>query len=141
MSSGVPAFTGRASPEPSAPPVAVITEPNALNNTLAKERPMALLIIRVRRIPDAPTSVPATIRRLLSRVNPEAATASPVKELSSEMRTGTSAPPMGSTKMTPRTSDRTAVATSRGTLPVTRVAMASAAIATPTTALITCWAG
>ena len=141
MSSGVPAFTGRASPEPSAPPVAVITDPKALNNTLARDRPMALLIIRVRRIPDAPTRVPATISRLLSSVKPEAATARPVKELSSEMRTGTSAPPMGSTKMTPRTSDSTAVATSRGTLPVTSVPMASATMATPTSALITCWAG
>ena len=72
---------------------------------LASDRPMALLIIRVSRMPEAPTRVPAMISRLLSSVKPEAATARPVKELSSEMSTGTSAPPMGRTKMTPRTSD------------------------------------
>ncbi len=38
----------------------------------------------------------------MSRTNPLAATASPVNEFSSEMSTGTSAPPMGSTKMTPK---------------------------------------
>jgi len=53
-----------------------------------------------------PTSVPATMSRLLSRVKPDAATARPVKELSNEMSTGTSAPPMGSTKMIPMASDR-----------------------------------
>ncbi len=64
---------------------------------------MAELIKRVRMMPEAPTSVPATISRSLSSTKPEAATARPVNEFSSEMRTGTSAPPMGSTKITPRT--------------------------------------
>ena len=141
MSSGVPSLTLRVAPVPSAPPVAVITDPNALNRMLGSERPIALLIIRVRRMPDAPTSVPATINRLLLRVNPDAATARPVNELSREMSTGTSAPPIGSTKMTPSTSDNNAVATSSGTLPVTNVPTASPAIATPTNALITCWPG
>ena len=68
---------------------------------------MALLIIRVSRMPEAPTRVPAMMSRLLLRVKPEAATARPVNELSSEMSTGTSAPPMGRTKMTPSTSDST----------------------------------
>ncbi len=95
MSSGVPVLTVRVSPEPSAPPVAVTTEPKALNSTLASDRPIALLIIRVSRMPDAPTRVPAMISRLLLRVKPEAATASPVNEFSSEMSTGTSAPPIG----------------------------------------------
>ena len=62
---------------------------------------MAWLIMRVSRVPDAPTSVPATMSSVLLRVKPEAATARPVKELSREMSTGTSAPPMGSTKMAP----------------------------------------
>ncbi len=141
MSSAVPALTGRVSPEPSAPPAAVTTEPNALNNTLANERPMALLIRRVSRMPEAPTRVPAMINRLLLRVNPEAATARPVNELRREISTGTSAPPIGRTKMTPSTSDNTAVATSNGTFPVTSVPTANATMATATTALITCWAG
>ena len=55
-------------------------------------------------MPEAPTSVPATMRRSLSSTNPDAATARPVNEFNSEMSTGTSAPPMGSTKMTPSTS-------------------------------------
>ena len=39
----------------------------------------------------------------MSSTKPDAATARPVKELSSEISTGTSAPPMGSTKITPST--------------------------------------
>ena len=80
---------------------AVTTEPNALNRMFGSERPIAWLIIRVSRVPDAPTSVPATMSRSEPIVKPDAATASPVNELSSEMRTGTSAPPIGSTKATP----------------------------------------
>ena len=41
MSSGVPVFTCRVSPVPSAPAPAVTTEPKALNSTLASDRPMA----------------------------------------------------------------------------------------------------
>ena len=51
----------------------------------------------------SPTSVPATIRTTLSRANPAAAAASPVKALRSEMTTGMSAPPIGNTKRLPRT--------------------------------------
>ena len=80
-----------------------MTEPNALKRMLGSERPMALLIRRVRMMPEAPTSVPATMSRSLSRTKPDAATARPVNEFSSEMSTGTSAPPMGSTKITPST--------------------------------------
>ena len=103
MSSAVPARTERPS-APSVAPLAVTTEPNALNKMLGSERPMATLIIRVSSMPDAPTRVPATTSTLELSVNPDAATARPVKELSSEMSTGTSAPPIGSTKITPSTS-------------------------------------
>ena len=58
-------------------------------------------------MPEAPTSVPATISRSLSSTKPDAATARPVNEFSSEISTGTSAPPMGSTKITPSTSAST----------------------------------
>ena len=90
---------------PSSPPVAVITAPNALKRMLGSERPMAALMRRVRMMPEAPTRVPATINRALSSTKPDAATARPVNEFSSEISTGTSAPPMGSTKMTPSTSE------------------------------------
>ena len=62
MSSAVPVRTDRPA-SPSSPPVAVITEPKALKRMLGSERPMAVLIIRVSRMPEAPTSVPATISR------------------------------------------------------------------------------
>ena len=102
---------------------------------------MAWLIIRVSRMPDAPTRVPATMSRLLSRVKPEAATAKPVNELSSEISTGTSAPPMGRTKMTPRTSESRSTTTSNAVLAVTMVASRTARMASPTPALIGCCPG
>ena len=52
-------------------------------------------------VPEEPTSVPATIIERLLMAKPSAATARPVKELSSEMTTGMSAPPMGMTIATP----------------------------------------
>ncbi len=108
---------------------------------LGRERPIAWLIIRVSRIPEAPTRVPATISRLLSSVKPDAATARPVNELSSEIRTGTSAPPIGSTKMTPSTRDRTRTIHSTGVDAVTRTVRTRARMASPTMALMTCWPG
>ena len=71
---------------------------------------MACDISSVSNVPEAPTRVPATIRAKLSRMKPEAATARPVKALSSEITTGMSAPPMGSTKATPSTSASTSSA-------------------------------
>ena len=58
-------------------------------------------------VPDAPTSAPLTMSTSLLSTNPVLAAASPVNELSSEMITGMSAPPIGTTKSTPRTSDST----------------------------------
>ena len=84
-----------------------MTEPKALKRMLGSDRPIAELMSRVRMMPEAPTSVPATISRALSSTNPEAATASPVNEFRREMSTGTSAPPMGNTKITPSTSAST----------------------------------
>ena len=79
--------------------------------------------------------------RVLSSVKPEAATARPVKALSSEMSTGVSAPPMGSTKIAPRASDRTSTTTRTVVLAVTTVTISRATMATPMAALIGCWAG
>ncbi len=69
---------------------------------LATERFIAVAISRVRIVPDEPTSVPATISATLSRENPAAAADSPVNAFSSEITTGMSAPPIGSTTSVPR---------------------------------------
>ena len=68
------------------------------------DRFIALPISSVSSVPEAPTSAPATMRTLLWRTKPVADAASPVKALSSEITTGMSAPPIGSTNMTPNTS-------------------------------------
>ncbi len=58
---------------------------------------MALHMSNVSNVPEEPTSVPATIMEMLLIVKPSAATARPVKEFNSEITTGMSAPPMGTT--------------------------------------------
>ena len=62
------------------------------------ERFIARPIICVSSVPEAPTSVPEMISTLLCSTKPVAAAARPVNEFSSEMTTGMSAPPIGSTK-------------------------------------------
>ena len=64
---------------------------------LAIDRFMALAMSRVRIAPEAPTRAPATISMTLPTTKPAIETAVPVKALSSEMTTGMSAPPIGST--------------------------------------------
>ena len=71
---------------------------------LAIDRFMASAISLVRIAPDAPTSAPAMISTGLPITKPAIAAAVPVNELSSEMTTGMSAPPMGSTMVTPKIS-------------------------------------
>ena len=68
------------------------------------ERFIASAISLVRMPPDAPTSAPAMVRVALSSTKPAIATAVPVKAFSSEITTGMSAPPIGSTISTPRPS-------------------------------------
>ena len=84
--------------------VLVWIAPKAPKSTLVIERFIALPISSVSSVPEAPTSAPEMISTLFSSTKPVAAAARPVKELSSEMTTGMSAPPIGSTKSTPRTS-------------------------------------
>ena len=74
---------------------------------LAIERFMASAICIVRIEPEAPTSMPATIRATLSSASPAAAADRPVKAFSSEITTGMSAPPIGSTTMLPSTAAAT----------------------------------
>ena len=68
----------------------------------AIERFMASAIRLVRIEPEAPTIMPPTISATLSSAMPAAAADRPVKALSSEITTGMSAPPIGSTNMLPR---------------------------------------
>ena len=82
-------------------PVAT-TCPNAPKRTFAIERFIALPISIVSRVPEAPTSMPLTIRTLFSSSKPPTATARPVNAFRSEITTGMSAPPIGSTKRTPK---------------------------------------
>ena len=62
---------------------------------------MASAIWVVRIVPEAPTIMPATISATLSSAMPAAAADRPVNALSSEITTGMSAPPIGSTNMLP----------------------------------------
>ena len=98
---------------------------------MARERPIAWLIKVVSNVPEAPTSVPATIRAKLLSTKPVAATERPVKALSSEITTGISAPPIGRTKATPSTSARR----SNGTKKMGCDATARFATARPTIAI------
>ena len=65
------------------------------------ERFIALHIITVKIVPDAPTKIPPTTMNWLSNRIPAAAPERPEKELSREITTGISAPPIGATKLTP----------------------------------------
>ncbi len=67
------------------------------------DRFIALAIRLVRIEPDAPTIMPATIIAVLFSANPAAAADNPVIAFSSEMTTGMSAPPIGSTTISPST--------------------------------------
>ena len=141
MSSALPVRTERSPAVPSAPAVAVITEPNALNKMFGSERPMALLIMRVSRVPLAPTRVPATTSTTEWSTKPLAATAKPVKELSSEMSTGTSAPPMGRTKAIPNSRASTAMTATSQSWGLTHATTPSTTIPAATTAFRICWFG
>ncbi|GAA0927495.1 hypothetical protein GCM10009554_08460 [Kribbella koreensis] len=77
--------------------------PNPPATMLPSDRFIALAIKTVRIVPEAPTSAPAVISTVLLSRKPAIATAIPVQAFSSETTTGMSAPPIGSTKVTPRT--------------------------------------
>ena len=66
------------------------------------ERFIARPIFIVSKVPDAPTSMPLTISTLFSSSKPVAAAASPVNAFRSEITTGMSAPPIGSTNRIPK---------------------------------------
>src|SRR5690606_15120255 len=70
-------------------------------NTFVNERFIARHIKIVNSVPAAPTKIPPVSITGLSYKKPPQAAATPVKEFSSEITTGMSAPPMGKTKNTP----------------------------------------
>ena len=77
------------------------TFPKALNSTLPSDRFIPLHMILVRNIPDAPTRQPLTINAWFCKTKPVAAAAIPEYELSSDITTGISAPPIGITDKIP----------------------------------------
>ena len=79
----------------------MITPPKPPATIAGIERFMASAMRLVRIEPDAPTIMPATISAVLFSATPVAAALSPVNALSSEMTTGMSAPPIGSTTKLP----------------------------------------
>ncbi len=68
------------------------------------ERFIAFAMSSVSSVPAAPTSIPDTMSTVESRTKPVADAARPVNAFKSEMTTGMSAPPMGRTNITPKTS-------------------------------------
>ena len=100
-------------------------------------RPIAAAMARVRMVPEAPTSVPATTSSTLPSTTPDAATARPVKAFSSEMTIGTSAPPTGSTSSTPAARPSTSSSTASGSEPVRTTATAAPTAASSTAAITT----
>jgi len=87
-------------------PASLLPPPKLPINTLVSERFMALHITTVRSVPALPTRIPPNSITLLSYKKPPIAAATPVKELSKEITTGISAPPIGITKSTPYKSDK-----------------------------------
>ena len=115
--------------------------PNAPKRTFASERFIARAISVVSSVPEAPTSIPLTIRTFECSTNPVAAAARPVKAFSSEITTGMSAPPIGSTKTIPNSAATPIAAASSQNSTETIATAASAIAPTNRSALPTCWAG
>ena len=102
----------RTGPRSSSPAAGAVPPPPNPPATIAgTERFIATAIMFVRIEPDAPTRVPATISAVLSSAIPVIAADTPVNALSSEMTTGMSAPPIGSTTMFPSTAAATRIPT------------------------------
>ena len=122
--------------------VARCTCPNAPKSTFAIERFIARPIIIVSSVPDAPTSMPPTISTLFSSSKPVAAAARPVNAFSSEITTGMSAPPIGSTNSTPKSADAAIKTQSShwSCTPATS-AMPAASATANSAAFTTCWPG
>ncbi len=104
------------------------------------DRFMASAMSLVRIAPEAPTRAPAMMSTGLSMTKPAMATAVPVNELSSEMTTGMSAPPMGRVMVTPKISAAARMTSIRARLgvPVAN-RMTAATTVTAARARVTSW--
>ena len=105
------------------------------------ERFMACAMRFVRIEPDAPTIIPATMSAVLFSATPVAAALRPVNAFSSEITTGMSAPPMGSTRKFPSSAAATSspIMSSSASAPAT-IAVAHATAATNSARFTICWA-
>jgi hypothetical protein len=93
-------------------------------------------------VPDAPTSAPLTIRTLLCSTKPVADAARPVNAFNSEITTGMSAPPMGSTKRTPKSAAQPrTIASSHSSCTPATVAAPTATAVRSTSPFTTCCPG
>ena len=88
---------------------AAFSPPNAPKSTFAKERFMAFDMRIDKMKPLAPSRAPATIKMLLPIAKPVALAARPAYEFRRETTTGMSAPPIGSTRVTPITRASTVI--------------------------------
>ncbi|SSS02361.1 Uncharacterised protein [Acinetobacter baumannii] len=84
------------------------------------ERFIALHMMYDRIAPDEPTSEPATINMLFSRVKPIPAAAQPENELRSDTTTGISPPPTGAIHTQPNASASAVIAQKAVILPVVK---------------------
>ena len=130
--------TGLAAAAPAAWP-GVGPPPTPANSTLVIGRFIALHISMVSSVPEAPTSVPLMMSALLLSTNPVAATARPVNELSSEITTGMSAPPIGITIITPSTSEAPSSVRNHGAPPPSATPATSPRMPRNSRALNTLW--
>ena len=117
------------------------TLPNAPKRTFAIDRFIACAIIVVSSVPEAPTSIPLTIRTFECSTKPVAAAANPVNAFRSEITTGMSAPPIGSTNTTPNRAATRIAAASSHQLTVAIAAAPRAIEPTNSSAFPTCWPG
>src|ERR1700722_323319 len=101
-SSAEPIFTGRCSASPLGP---ATSPPKPPRMTEMNERFMPRHMMYDRIAPDEPTSAPVMISAELPSVKPMPAAAQPEYELSIEITTGMSAPPIGMMINTPSNSD------------------------------------
>ena len=106
------------------------------------ERFIASAMSMVRIEPEAPTSMPATISATLSSARPAAAAERPVNAFSSEITTGMSAPPIGSTNMFPSTAAATRIRMKRPSDSVPdAIAIAEPTHTASSPTLMNCWPG
>src|SRR5215470_11136613 len=101
-SSAEPSLTGRCSAPPPGP---AVSPPNPPRMTEMNDRFIPLHMMYERMAPEEPTSAPVMISAELPSVKPMPAAAHPEYELSMEITTGMSAPPIGTMMSTPNRND------------------------------------